>query len=260
MGIDRTINNLKKNTFLFEQLVKRDFQHKYKGTVLGMFWSVLHPLLTLLVMRIVFYNFFGRTTPHYTIYLFAGNIVMSYYREATNSGMSSLLSNRAVIQKINVPKYLFLFSVNVSCLVNFMLTLAVFFVFCIFDKITFSILMFSLVYPILCLIILNIGVGMILSALNIFFRDMKYLYSVFLTLLNYLSAIFYTIDKFPENVQRLFLLNPVYVIIKYFRVVVIDGNLPSLRYHGLMLLYALLFFFIGSVMYKKYNHKFTYYL
>ena len=224
-----------------------------------MAWSVLSPLLTLFVMKIVFTEFFGRTTPHYTIYLFAGTIVMSYFKEATNNGMTSMISNASVINKINVPKYLFLFSKNVSSLVNFALTLIVFFIFCIIDQITFRASFIMLVFPILCLVIMNIGIGMILSALYVFFRDIKYLYSVFLTLLTYLSAIFYTVDRFPETAQKLFLLNPVYVIIKYIRMVVIDGVIPSLQYHGLCLLYAALFAAIGAFFYKHYNRKFVYY-
>lgn len=246
--------------FLFGQLVKRDFQKKYKRTALGMVWSVLSPLLTLLVMKLVFTNFFGRHTPHYTIYLLSGNIVMSYYREATKQGMSSLISNRKIIEKINIPKYLFLFSKNVSALVNFALTIVVYFVFCIFDHIHFGFHMLALIYPILCLVMLNLGVGMILSALYVFFRDIQYLYDVFLMLLQYVSAIFYTIDKFSPSMQRMFLINPVYDIIKYFRVVVINGNIPSPAFHLLLFGYASIFFIIGCVIYKKYNHQFIYYL
>ena len=256
----RTIENLRKNMFLFQQLVSRDFKQKYKGTVLGLLWSVLNPLMTLLVMRIVFTRFFGRNVDHYTIYLFSGNIVMSYFREATNNGMTSLIANSGVIQKINVPKYLFLFSRNVSSFVNFLLTLVVYFIFCAIDGIAFTPKMFLLIFPVACLTLLNVGVGMILSALYIFFRDTGYLYGIFLTLLNYLSVIFYTLDSFEPDKQKLFLLNPIYVVIKYFRIVVINGGIPSMQYHLLCAGYALIFFIIGAVIYKKYNHRFVYYL
>lgn len=255
----KALKNIPENWFLFEELVKRDFEHKYKRTALGMLWSVLSPLLTLLVMKLVFTEFFGRNTPHYTTYLFAGNIVMSFYREATKQGMSSLLDNAAIISKINVPKYLFLFSKNISALINFSLTLVVFFLFCIIDHIHFSFKFIALLYPIVCLIALNIGVGMILSVMFVFFRDTRYLYDVFLTLLTYVSAIFYRIDQFGPRTQRMFLFNPVYVYIKYFRTVVIDGTLPSLAYHGLCLFYAMIFLIIGFFMYRKYNHQFVYY-
>ena len=224
-----------------------------------MLWSVLNPLLTLLVMRIVFLEFFGRNTPHYTIYLFAGNIVMSFYKEATKNGMTSLVNNAGVISKINVPKYLFLFSRNVSAFVNFLLTLCVFFVFCVIDKIHFGFHFVFLIFPIIAEVLMNIGIGMILSCWYIFFRDTVYLYDVFLTLLTYLSAIFYTVDKWGDK-ARIFLLNPVYVLIKYVRVICIDGNVPSPAYHCLMFGYALFFLLIGFRMYKKYNHQFIYYI
>ena len=82
------IVKLKKYQFLFEELVKRDFKKKYKRTILGMAWSILSPLMTLLVMKLVFTQFFGLTTVHYTIYLFCGNLVFSYFSESTSLGMA----------------------------------------------------------------------------------------------------------------------------------------------------------------------------
>lgn len=259
----KILNNLKKRItsqwFLFEELVKRDFKQKYKRTVLGMGWSVLSPLLTLLVMKIVFTQFFGRNTPHYTIYLFSGNIVMAYFKEATKSGMSSLMANSRLISKVNIPKYLLLLSKNVSATINFMLTLVVYFFFCMIDRIHFGWHMLWLIYPIICLTVMNIGVGMILSALYVFFRDIQYLYDVFLTLLTYLSAIFYQLDKYSPQVQWLFLMNPVYCMIKYFRVITIDCSVPSLPFHLLCGFYALFFLGIGCLTYKKFNKQFIYY-
>lgn len=254
------IQKLKQNRFLFEELVKRDFKKKYKRTTLGMLWSMLSPLLNLLVMSLVFTQFFGRRTEHYTIYLFSGNIVMAFFRESTKGGMSSLTSNAGIFTKINVPKYLFLLSKNVSALINFGLTIIIFFIFVAADKIPFHLNFISLVVPIICLTVMNIGIGMILSALYVFFRDTEYMYDIFLTLLTYLSAIFYTIDLYPAKIQRLFLLNPVYVYIKYFRTVVIDGNIPSLPFHGLCFFYALLFLGVGCWFYKHYNRRFLYYV
>ena len=257
----KLILDFKKNEFLFSELVKRDFKKKYKRTYLGMLWSVLSPLLTLLVMSLVFTNFFGRTTPHYTIYLFCGNIVFSFFSDATNGGMGSLMSNSAIFTKINVPKYLFLLSRNVSSLINFGLTLLVFFLFCIFDNITFSFSFLLLIIPILCLVIFNVGIGLILSALFVFFRDMQYLWSVFTQLLMYLSAILYNVDAmFGPLVQKLFLLNPIYVYIKYFRLIVIDGAIPSIQFNLLAIGYALIALAIGALMYKRNNHKFLYYV
>ncbi len=254
------IEKLKQNRFLFEELVKRDFKKKYKRTALGMMWSMLSPMLNLLVMALVFTRFFGKDTPHYIIYLFSGNIVLSYYRESTKSGMVALTNNAGIFSKINVPKYLFLFSKNVASLINFGLTIIVYMIFVICDGIKLHPRFFILIIPIVCLTVMCIGIGMILSSLFIFFKDTEYLYDIFLTLLTYVSAVFYKVDIFPENTRRLFLLNPVYVYIRYFRSVVIDGVIPSLEYHGLCFLYAALFLGIGCWFYIHYNKKFIYYV
>lgn len=254
------LSKLKKNRFLFEELVKRDFKQKYKRTILGMWWSVISPLLSLLVMKLVFTEFFGRNTEHYTTYLFCGNLIFTYFKESTNGGMNALMANRGIISKVNVPKYMFLLSKNVSSLINFVLTLCVFFIFAAIDKITFGVHFISLLYPIACLVVFNIGVGLILSALFVFFRDIGYLYEIFTLLLMYMSAIFYQVDRYPATVQRLFLCNPVYCYIKYFRVVTLEGNIPGLAYHLLCVFYALLVLVIGGLIYKKFNHKFLYYM
>lgn len=251
---------LKRHQFLFEELVKRDFKKKYKGTVLGMGWSVLSPLLTLLVMRLVFTQFFGRGMAHYTTYLFCGNLIFSYFNESTSQGMTTLLSNSGIFTKVNVPKYLFLCSKNVQTLINFGLTLIVFFIFCIMDGITFTWKFVFLLYPICLLLLFNVGVGLILSGLYVFFRDVQYLWSVFTQLLMYMSAIFYTVDRFGPVAQNLFYVNPIFVFITYFRTVVIGGAIPSFWLHGLLLLDAGLVLVIGCRMYKKHNTKFLYYV
>ena len=253
-------NKLLRHQFLFEELVKRDFKKKYKRTVLGMAWSVRSPLLMLLVMRLVFTQFFGRGMEHYTTYLFCGNLVFSYFSESTGQGMTSLMGNAGIFTKVNVPKYLFLFSKNVQTLINFGLTLCVFFVFCVLDGITFTWKFICLLYPICCLVLFNVGVGLILSAMFVFFRDIQYLWSVFTQLLMYMSAIFYTIDSYSYTVQCLFLLNPLYLFIRYFRKIVIEATIPTIWFHLLMLADVIIVFGIGCWMYKKYNTRFLYYV
>ena len=251
---------LKNNQFLFEELVKRDFKKKYKRTILGMGWSILSPLLQLLVMRIVFTQFFGRNMEHYTTYLFCGNLIFSYFSESTGQGMTSLMGNAAIFTKVNVPKYLFLFSKNVQALINFGLVLVVFFIFCFIDDITFTWKFILLLIPIISLLLFNIGVGLILSALFVFFRDVQYLWSIFTQLLMYLSAIFYSIDSYSPMMRNLFLLNPIYPHIRYFRKIVIDSTIPSVWFHLLLLADVAIVLGIGCWMYKKYNTKFLYYV
>ena len=254
------IHKFQRYWFLFQELVKRDFTKKYKRTILGMAWSILSPLINLLVMWLVFSNLFGNNVNHYAIYLFAGQLVFSYFSDATNLGMNSLVSNAGIFTKVNVPKYLFLFSQNVSSLINFGLTLLIFFGFVAFDGIPFTWKFVYLLFPVACLIVFNLGLGLILSALFVFFRDMQYLWGIMTQLLMWLSAVFYTIDSYSYTVQCLFLLNPIYLYIRYFRKIVIDGTIPTIQFHLLAMAYALLAFGVGAYMYKRYNHEFLYYV
>ena len=251
---------LRQYQFLFEELVKRDFTKKYKRTILGMAWSIISPLMNLLIMWLVFNKLLGNNVDHYVIYLFAGQLVFSYFTDATNLGMTSLVGNAGIFTKINVPKYLFLFSQNISSLINFGLTLLIFFAFVAFEGIPFTWKFFLLLYPTGCLVVFNVGMGLVLSALFVFFRDMQYLWGILTQLVMWLSAIFYNIDNYSPVVQNLFLINPIYLYSRYFRKVVIDGAVPTIQFHILAAVYALLAFGFGAWMYKRYNHEFLYYV
>ena len=257
---NRVFQKIQKYQFLFEELVKRDFKKKYKRTMLGVAWSMLSPLLMLLVMKVVFENFFGRGMLHYTTYLFCGLLTFNWFSESTNGGMVSLFGNAGIFTKVNVPKYLFLFSVNVQVLINFTLTLLVFFLFCALDHVVFTWKFALLAYPIATLLLMNVGVGMILSALYVFFRDIDYLWRVFLQLLMYGSAIFYSVDSFSPKLQAVFAFNPVYRHIAYIREIVLAGTVPSALTHLTLLGYAAAAFLAGAFMYKHYNTRFLYYV
>ena len=253
------IEQYKKYSFLFQELVHRDFTKKYKRTALGIGWSVLSPLLQLLVMKIMLTRFFATGIEHYTTFLFAGNIVFNYFNESTNSGMTALAENAGIISKVNVPKYMFVFSKNISSLITFLLTVAVFFLLSALDGIQFTWKLICLLYPILCLVLFNIGLGLFLSACYTFFRDLQYLYSIFTFLLMYMSAVFYDIEGYSEMAQNLFLLNPIYLFIRYFRKIVIEQTIPTIWFHMLIAADVVLVLALGFYMYKRFNHDFLYY-
>lgn len=249
-----------RNQFLLEELVKRDFKKKYKRTFLGIFWSLLSPLMMLGVISFVFSQFFGRTIEYFVLYVLAGQIVFAYFSESTNTGMVSLLNNANIFSKINVPKFLFVLSRNVSALINFILTVVIFFCFVFAYRIEANLLMLLIFYPIVCLIIFNYGIGLILSAFYIFFRDMQYLYSLLLQIVMYGSAIFYSIDMLSKSYQVVFYFNPLYLYITFIRDVVIYNKIPELWFTALCGLYAVLALLFGLLIYRKYNYKFVYYI
>lgn len=246
--------------FLFEELVKRDFKKKYKRTVLGMGWSMLMPLCMLGVMYIVFSHIFGRHVPHFAIYLFCGNILYGWFSESTKLGMKSITSNASIFSKVPIPKVLFLLARNVQTLINFALTLVVFFAFCLLSDVTITWKYVLLVYPIFTLLLLNIGIGLALASFYVFFRDLDYLWSVFLQLLMYLSAIFYSIKMLPAKFQMFFAWNPIYRHISYFREITIDGVIPSLQTHLVLLVWGLIAIEVGLLVYRHNEERFMYYV
>lgn len=259
------MNTIKKKIeqyhFMFTELVKRDFNKRYKRSILGILWSMIAPLFQLVVMSFVFDRVFGERMQYYTVYMFAGQLMFNYFREATDNGMQSIIANAGIITKVNAPKYLFLVSKVMAASINFLLILIIFFIFVAYYRISFTWKFLLIVFPIICIFILIIGTGLILSALFVFFKDIQYLYDIFTLALMYFSAIFYDIEIFDGSiVGKLIYLNPIFLYINYIRQIVIYGNIPSLNYHLYCILYSLSILRIGMWMYKKYNYMFLYYI
>jgi len=252
-------NRYWKFRFVFKELIKRDFKKKYKRSVLGIFWSVLAPLFTLLIMNFVFGNFLGRGVEHYVIYLFAGILVIRYYSTATRSAMVTLMSNSGIFSKIDIPKYLFLFANVISSSIDFLATLLVFFVFVYLHNIPFTVNFLLLIIPFACLFLIIIGVSMIVSIMNVYFRDIDYLYGIFLMALYYFTPIFYMPEMLGENEYILYF-NPLFLIVQYIRDIVIQSSIPNLQFQLTMIIYSLIIFAVGCICYKNFNYKIIYHI
>lgn len=253
------IDKIKQYRFLFEELTKRDFKKKYKRTLLGVLWSVISPFVTFLVQYFVFSYIFRRHDTQFVIYLLSGTLMFNFFTNATTAGMFSMYSNGGILSKVNVPKSLFVLSSNSAAIFNFMLTLVIYFGFMVFCHVSFGIHLLMMIFPILCLIIFNIGMSYILSSLFVFFRDMQYLYQIFTMLLMYMSAIFYEIDRFPENLRFVFDINPIYHFVTYIRQLVIYATVPDFTSHIICLAFAFGMLAIGYFVHRKTEQKFVYY-
>ncbi len=252
-------DKVKQNRFLFEELTKRDFKKKYKRAALGILWSVISPFLTFLIQFFVFGYIFKRLDSGFVVYLLTGTLMFSFFSNATTAGMFSMYSNGSILSKVKVPKALFVLSSNSAATFNFFLTLIVYFGFMLVCKVNFGLHLLLMIYPILCLIIFNIGMSYVLSALFVFFRDIQYLYQIFTMLLSYLSAIFYEVKAFPENLHFLFYINPLYQYISYMRELVIQSSVPSFTHHIVCLAFSFGMLGIGLLVHKKTEQKFVYY-
>ena len=253
------VNIIKRNRFLFEELTKRDFKKKYKRTALGILWSVISPFLTFIIQYFVFGYIFNRLDSGFVVYLLTGTLMYTFFSNATTAGMFSMYSNGAILSKVKVPKSLFVLSSNSAATFNFFLTLIVYFGFMLVCGVSIGPHLLLMVYPILCLIIFNIGMSYVLSTLFVFFKDIQYLYQIFTMLLTYLSAIFYDVKSFPDNLQFIFRINPIYQYISYMRELVMQASVPSFEHHIVCLAFSIGMLMIGLLIHKKTEQKFVYY-
>jgi len=245
--------------FLMKLLIKRDFQSRYKKTFFGMLWSMVSPLVSFLAQAIVFKYLFKRGE-HYITYLITGNVVYHYFTDATSQGMHAIGANAGIIAHIKVKKDMFLISKNIACLYNFFLTLIILFAIMLYDGLSFHWTFISLLYPLVCLFFVNLGVGYLLSSLQVFFKDTQYFYGIFTSLLVWFSALFYQIDMFPEKYQHLFFYNPVYPFIHFFRSVIMENTIPDIWHSIFCLAYAVIFMCFGWASYRINDNRFIYYL
>ena len=249
-----------KYTFLFSELIKRDFKQRYKNTFLGIGWSLMQPLLMLLVFYIVFAHLFKQHTEHYVTYLFTGIVIFAYFRESTINGMFAFLSNAYIFKKIKISKIIFLLSKNIVSIINFLFSLVILFIFLYVDHLSLSFNSILLIYPIVLLFIFNFGISLILATLHIFLRDIRYLYEIIKMFLMYLSAIFYTIDIVPQEYRFYFLFNPLFCFIEFIRLIIINNSVPDITIFLTIFLYSILAVIIGSILYIKNRDKFIFYI
>lgn len=218
---------LKKYTPLMEELVKRDLKVKYRRSILGYLWSLLNPLLMLCVMSFVFSTIFESTIANFPLYLICGQTLWNFFNESTNMAMYSVLQNGALIKKVYIPKFIFPLSRVLSSFVTMSFSLVAILIVMLFTRapIHWTILLFWV--PLVFLFLFCCGIGMVLSGLSVYFRDITHLYGVVTLAWMYITPIFYDISSLPEYVQSVITLNPMYHYITFFRDLILYGVIPS---------------------------------
>lgn len=245
---------------LLRELVLRDIKVKYRRSFLGMLWSLLNPLLMMIVITIVFSTLFRFDIKNFPIYLLTGQIIFSFFSESTTMAMSSIISNGPLIRKVYIPKYIFPISKVLSLFVNLLFSLiAVVVMIIITDvKITWAILLFPI--PLIYVLMFSIGISLILSAMSVFFRDMFHLYGVILTAWSYLTPIFYPVKIIPDKYRFFVNYNPMYYIIECFRDIVLYGRIPSLKLNLMAVFCCTITLVLGIFVFYKKQDKFILYI
>lgn len=258
---------------LLRELVIKKIKLQYRNSVLGVFWTFLQPLLTMIVLTVVFSNLFGRDSKevvNYPVYLLAGRLLYEFFTHSTKKAMKSIRGSASIIKKVYVPKYIYPLSVVLSTFVTFLISLSVLVLVIIFfnltgkDPIPMTPYVAFAVVPIIILFVMCLGIGMLLATLDVFFKDIENLYDVFTMLLFYVTPIVYTIDKLgfaAGSWQAMILkLNPLCGIIDMFRAAVLHSAEFTAYFDPFALAYcsgfAIVMLLVGTALFYKLQDKF----
>lgn len=251
---------MRKYRFLIRQLVSRDFKTKYKRSVLGMFWSFLNPLLTMAVQYVVFSNLFRFDVPYYPAYLIIGIVFFNFFTESTNMSLRSIIDNAGLITKVYVPKYIYPLTRVLSSLVNLVISLVPLLLVTLVSGIVPTKAYLLVPFALVCLAVFSLGIGLLLAALMVFFRDVQFLWGVLSMIWMYATPIFYPASILPENVAWVLKVNPLYWFITFTRTCFIEGISPEPIMYVQCFVMALGALLVGAVVFGKTQDRFVLYL
>ena len=267
--INNIIANFKKYWFLMTQIISRDFKVKYKRSVLGVVWSLLYPILMMTVMAIVFSQMFKFKVEgiNYLVYLMTGIIMFNYFSEATNSAMTSVVDNFSLINKVYIPKYVFPIAKCMFVGINFLLTLIPWLAIIALSYVGlgeytchFNFAYLLLPYIFFCFFMFSVGISLFISCISVFLRDVFYIYGIILTIWNYLTPVFYSVEILPDKLKQIMNFNPLYQYLNATRTIVLFEKAPSITTLAILGIVGLGTLLIGSAVFKKNQDKFIYYV
>ncbi len=242
---------------LLRHLVLKDVKLKYRRSVLGYFWSVLDPLLSMIVMTIVFSAMFNRKIEHFPVYLFTGQLMFNFMKVSTSQALNSINSNATLIKKAYVPKYIFTFSKIITSLIDLLFTLVALVIIMLVTGARFSWTNLLFPFVLIQLFVFCLGLGLFLAQANVFFKDVQHIYNVVLMAWMYLTPIFYPIESLPAAVRfGITRFNPLYYYVKQFRDIIYSGVLPQAEYVVGGCAVAAVMLILGILSFLKKQDKF----
>jgi lipopolysaccharide transport system permease protein len=261
MRITFHINNLFRYRELFYQLVTRDIKLKYRRSFLGYVWSVLNPLLMMIVMYFVFSQMFRFNIANFPVYLITGNLLFGFMQSATSRAMGSVAGNAALLKKIYVPKYIFTVSAVTSDFVNMLFSLAALLLVMLATRTPFTWKIFFLFIPLLELYLFCLGTGLFLAAAAVLFFDIQHLWGVFCNAWMYATPIFYPVSLLPSWLKSIVThFNPMYFYITQFRDLTIGSDSAFLPLAGGGLIWAAIVMLLGFWFFSATKRRFILYI
>ena len=258
--LHRAVTVVRRYQYLLRQLVMRDFRVKYQASVLGVLWSFLNPMLMTFVYYVVFSTIFKSTVENFIIYLMSGIILFNYFSEASSLSLTSVVTNAHLITKVYIPKYIFPISKIISSAINLTVSFLPLFAVMLVTGTPFRKSLLLIPLLLIFLIAFTMGMGLILSALDVFFRDIQFLWSVLISIWNFATPIFYPDTIIPQAYQTLYRLNPMYHICSFSRMIIMNGASPVPSTYLACFVSSFGVLALGLYVYYKSQDKFFLYL
>ena len=254
-------NEFQHNMFVLRSLVSKDFKLKYRRSVLGILWSLLNPLLMMIVMAAVFSYMFRFQIEHFPVYLILGTIIFDFMSRSTTGAMSSILDSQSLIKKIRIEKIVFPLEKVVFELVNLGLAMVAALLVMLFFRVAPSLhALWGLPLLVVALTVFCTGLSLLISALSVFFRDVMHLWGVLMTAWTYATPLFYPYEMLPDWMQLVMQFNPMYHYILFFRDIMMWNVNPGLLETGICLGMAIITFLVGFIVFRKTESKFILYI
>ena len=206
---------------------------------------------------VVFSTLFKSDIPNFALYLLIGIVCFNFFNEASTMALTSIVGNAALITKVYVPKYIYPLSRVLSSTVNLLLSLIPLFAVMLFTGAQVRLALLLLPFGMICLFLFSLGVGMFLATTMVFFRDTQFLWGVVSMLWMYLTPIIYPESIIPDSIMPLYKCNPLYHIVRFIRIIMMDGISPEPKAYGLCLLASLIPLLLGAFVFKRQQDKFV---
>ena len=258
--LNKAVNLYRQYEYLLKTLVLRDFRVKYKASMLGVIWSFLNPLMMTMVYHFVFSTIFRSSSNHFVVYLMSGIVLFNYFSDSTNLCMQSVVGNAGLITKVYMPKYILPVSKALSSAINMVISLIPLLIVMLLSGTGFHKSLLLIPFVLVMLILFCTGVGLILSTIMVYFRDIQFLWSVLLTILNFLSPIFYPESIIPARFQMIYHMNPLYQYLYFMRTVTIGGTSPTPVTFLYCMLSSAAALTVGLLVFRKNQSQFVLHL
>ncbi|WP_338552555.1 ABC transporter permease [Paenibacillus sp. KS-LC4] len=257
---EKHIRNFLKYRELIKLLVLKDIKLKYKRSFLGIIWSLLNPLFTMIILTIVFKELFKFSVENFAAYVISGQVLFTFFSESTSLAMSSIYSNGQILKKVYIPKYIFPLSKVLFSFVNMLFSFASILLVCFLTDVPLKPALFFSLLSTCYILIFSIGFGLILSSVVVVFRDLEHIYSVLLTAWMYLTPIIYPAEIIPEKYLFIVHSNPLYYFLNHFREGLLYGHIPSMELNLQCFCISFVTLIIGLYVFYKRQDKFILYI